>query len=125
MEGWMMAIGAKAARIVLTAALLGLLAGCFDGGPSSSDLAKPLQRKDILILGILTKCSGNPFAVFGLATSTVTKVQKKECVKASGKPGYVCTFGFELKDDKGELATGQCEARFVKGDTEWLIAADL
>jgi len=113
------------ARSAILAILVGSVAGCFDGAPGSSDIEKALGENLVGGPGqaVLIKCLGF------IITKKVKRAEKNECVKATGKPGYVCTFSVvsevvSMADGASERS-GKCEARFMKASDGWSVAFEL
>jgi hypothetical protein len=120
-------------NVAVAAVLVGaaeLLAGCWDGAPSSADLTKAFGGKmDVMTISVLSRCMPGDLLAYLrplLSNVTVKRVEKLECVKATGKPGYVCTFvaDFVAEGSTVEEKTKTCEARFVSGDKGWSATLD-
>jgi hypothetical protein len=100
------------ARILPVGALLVMLGACSDG-PSESD-AKAAFAREMSSLMSLLGTARNPAAMS--ATNDIMRTFRLgECAKATGQPGYVCSFSVEVPGLGKQVDQG----RFAKFDDGW------
>lgn len=130
----------KILRYLMPSLLLSVLVDCSIGEqsqvPSSYDIGRAMRQDQELNVGptqidqnlmaVISKCwegfRANPSEPnLSIVSMKVARVKRLECVKATGKPGHVCSFEFDLAVNSVPrnigTVTRNCEARFVKGST--------
>ncbi len=112
-------------RLTVLAGSALMLAACFGGEPSASNIQQAAKESGLLHNDMRGRL---PFNVARSSSALeqaieVAKIEKSGCARAQGQPGYMCDFKIGIPEGGGFKYGPSLTARFFKTDSGWQMAA--